>query len=783
MSKTFALGIILSAKDMASSVLGKTSKNLLTLQKRSDEFKKRFKKIDKTIAPISGKIKDVDQALQSLNNRKLKLKQDFESGKISAEEFAAKMRRLEQIEQTLNSRKLRLKNELRQASSEAQRFERRMHDVERRIRIINGLNSLSRKLTFGGTAAAGLGVATRGMSETPVRSFVELEEAQTQLKIAMMKKGGKVSAAFAEITRQANDLGNKLPGSTTDFLSIGSTLLQNGVSERGVTGGLLKSSAYLAVVSKDKGVTYKEAATSVAKFQQSLSIMPKNMMKFVDGVQRMLNMGVDLTQMRYAFSKLGPALTAAGISGMRAFRDMSPMIGMLIQAGNSGETAGTALKADMQRAMLFAGSKADKKLRKKYGIRLSFTDRHGKFIGFHKMIELLEKRLKRFNKKQRLEILSGIFGTGEGLTMVNTLLNEGTEGIRRYEQRMAEQASLQKRVSAGLSTLGARWEAFTGTMENVFAIIGKQVSPALKWLTDRLGEFADKLTKLSETHPVLTKWASVIIVGFSAAMTVIGGLGIAFGIVAKGLTVFAGPLSKTIGGLKRLLGIKPPKGLCDAGGCAKNAATELAGLNKKTGALRSAWAKPLTLTVSLLGAAAVVAGLNEIAKKAHQNIADKRSVAPKAENIEALREKVKRIKERIAAAKGEDGWFSGAWESFTGGSNDKYKIAKLEKLYERAKMNLAKAEAAKRATAALAAGAATAAAAPALPPSPYEPSAAIKRAAAASKKVINNNQQHTYHVSVTVNGSTITAADVKAAVDQAMRDAAYHAKQRTMSDL
>ena len=50
------------------------------------------------------------------------------------------------------------------------------------------------------------GLAAKAVIDNPVRSYTDLEAAQADLKISLMAKGGKVSAAYDEVMRQATDL-------------------------------------------------------------------------------------------------------------------------------------------------------------------------------------------------------------------------------------------------------------------------------------------------------------------------------------------------------------------------------------------------------------------------------------------------------------------------------------------------------------------------------------------------------------------------------------------------
>lgn len=214
MSKLMTLGIILSAKDMLSSVLGKSNKALQSLQKSAEQLHKKTQHIDKPLEALASKIQDADREMSKLANRKLKLKQDFQEGKITADAYKDKLSLIERKHRALSRRKLRLSDELKKANKEAQKTEQKLSTIQRKIEIINKLNSLSSKTIALSSVLVGAGVAAQNMSETPIRSYTKLEESQTALKIALMQNGGKISNVYEEINKQALALGNKLPGTT-----------------------------------------------------------------------------------------------------------------------------------------------------------------------------------------------------------------------------------------------------------------------------------------------------------------------------------------------------------------------------------------------------------------------------------------------------------------------------------------------------------------------------------------------------------------------------------------
>ncbi len=532
MSKMLTLGVILSAKDIISPIIGKTVNSFSKFNDKAKELQKNFDKFDRISLKTTFRLKDIDKRLEDLQKQKLQLEEKFKKGEISAQSFELKLRAIKNIEESLNAQRLKLKNELKESVRNADRLDRELKKISRKMKMIRGLATFGKRANIVGTIALGAGEFTKGWARTPIESFAELEDAQTQLKITLMDAQGHVGKWFALIDKQAKELGNKLPGTTADFYKIAIKLKSLGISAKSITGGVLRSAAYLAVVLKGMGVSYEEAAEATAKFREAMGISDKNLLRFIDLIQRTAYTGVKLQELQYAFSKVGATLKGIGISGYEAAKGITPLIGMLIKAGFSGESVGTNLGNIITAAMKFRGSKAQLAALRA-GVDLHFTDSKGKFLGIEHMMRQLQKLKAIKNDALRLKIVQSIFGSGEAGNMANVLIQKGVEGYKEYIEQMQKQASINKKVQASLQTLSALWEAFTGTMTNIFAIVGEQVAPALKWLTERLNDLADWLTKFSQKHPALTKLISFAIVGFSGAAIAVGTLSIAFGLAAR----------------------------------------------------------------------------------------------------------------------------------------------------------------------------------------------------------------------------------------------------------
>lgn len=371
-----------------------------------------------------------------------------------------------------------------------------------------------------GTGLKGAQLATQGAVGEVIKSFADLEDAKIQLQNTLMKSDGSISPFFKGINDEATKLGNALPGTTADFYNMASKLKSLGVEEQSIIGGALKSSAYLGVVLK---IPYEEAATATAKFKEALGIADDDLLTFIDDIQRLSHMGVQVGEMSFAFSKVGATMKGLGMMGLKAARDVEPLIGLLIKSGFSGETVGTNLGNMIESAVNFKGSK---ELRKQ-GIDLTFNDTSGKFLGIQNMIKELEKLKEIESDAARLNVLESLFGKGEAASMANVLIQKGTSGIDEFNKKLKEQADLNMRVGNSTKSLRNTWEALTGTFSNLLAFLGEGIAPELKSVTNFLGEATAALADFTQEHPMVTKFLGGALVGFVALTGALGTAAIA----------------------------------------------------------------------------------------------------------------------------------------------------------------------------------------------------------------------------------------------------------------
>jgi TP901 family phage tail tape measure protein len=374
----------------------------------------------------------------------------------------------------------------------------------------------------GGTMLAG-GAALNAARAVPITAYAKAEESATGLQVALMRAGGIVPPEFEKINALAMKLGDRLPGTTSDFQDMMTMLNRQGISATAILGGMGEATAYLAVQLKKAP---SEAAEFAAKMQDATGTTEKDMMGLMDIIQRTFYLGVDDNNMLQAFAKLAPAMDILKTKGLAATKALAPLLVMADQEGMKGEAAGNAYRKVFQMSM--DKKKIDKaNAELKPGQKLEFTDGKGEFGGFDNMLKQLDK-LKETNgvtTQKRLSVLKTVFGDdAETLQVIGILMKKGADGYAEVQDKMAAQASLQERVNKQLGTLKNMWDAATGTFTNGMVAFGESIAPELKATVEWLGDMSQKMGAWARENPRLAGFLMKTIGVIAMLLTVAGGL-------------------------------------------------------------------------------------------------------------------------------------------------------------------------------------------------------------------------------------------------------------------
>ena len=563
MSKSLELKIIMSATDKASAAfkklreggnvlaqslkkaeaelhdLNKAQENLLRKNKLNKELSKSGEALRKNAAEIRRLNNEIAKTGTASKEQKKELSDLTKANQKLTRAQEKNWEKVRKLDQALSAAGITAKtfsnaqdqlNKKHDAASKA--VEKQRLAYEKLQNAQNKAAAAKAQMTEAGMRAVGMMYTARGIADTtrnvlsaPVKAYADTETASTDLRAAMMDNTGKVSAQYKDIDNLATRLGDRLPGTTADFKNLMTMLIRQGMSAKTVLGGTGEAAALLAVQLKKSP---EAAAEMAAKLQDATRGTEKEMLAIMDQVQRLYYAGTDDSNILGAFSKLSPALDTLKIKGESAMKMMSPLVGMLDQAGLSGESAGNAMRKVFTRMM---DTKKIAKVTKGTGLSLDFTNGDGEFGGLDKMYEQLAK-LKAVNTEQRLKILQGIFGDdAETLQALNTMIEKGKAGYEEFAKKMEAQASLNQRVNDQLGTLTNLWDAASGTFTNFLAKMGESIAPELKELTKWIGDINEKLSNWASKNPETANTIMKVAAAIGIFLTAITGIGAAISAV------------------------------------------------------------------------------------------------------------------------------------------------------------------------------------------------------------------------------------------------------------
>ncbi|WP_118789634.1 phage tail tape measure protein [Neisseria lactamica] len=587
-----------------------TSKTISIILKAADKASAEFQRIGKAASVLGGDIAKAEKEqirlnkaindtkrLQGYRNNLAATAQKLAENRARQKELLAEMKKgggatkqqtqemnklareaknLEKTQARQTKTAARLAKEMKAAGTSTVKLGDSQKDLKTKLEKVNGILEKQKKILAARNRAAaekakmgdaatrsatmmytarGIADTTRNVLSAPVAAYAQSETASTDLRAAMMDSSGKVGADYQRIDELATRLGDKLPGTTADFKNLMTMLMRQGLSAKTVLGGTGEAAALLAVQLKK---TPEEAAEMAAKLQDATRGTEKEMEGIMDQVQRLYYAGTDSNNILGAFTSLSPALDTLKIKGKAAMEQMSPLIGMLDQAGLSGEKAGNAMRKVFTRMMNTAKVG---KAAKAAGITLDFTNGKGEFGGFEKMYKQLEK-LKGLNTEKRLKLLQSIFGDdSETLQALNTMIEKGKEGYDQFGKKLEAQASLRQRVNDQLGTLANLWDAASGTFTNFLAKMGESVAPQLKELTKWIGGINEKLSDWAAKNPQTAAAIMKTVAVAGVFLTAVVGIGAALSalLVPIALSKFAffslfGGMGKAAGGVLGLAG-------------------------------------------------------------------------------------------------------------------------------------------------------------------------------------------------------------------------------------
>lgn len=406
----------------------------------------------------------------------------------------------------------RFEAKLRAAGKSGEKF----HNDFEKIR-----KDLNRDLAIGGIGITGLTTLAKG-----VKIAADYQSSVTDLRATMasLDKQGAINAQ--ELTERmlkseavAIRLGNKLPGTTEDFVQMMQVLKQNGLDAETILNGAADAVANLAVANKD---VPKDIAADFAQYGNLFKLKPEEFVPAADVFSRIFTSsgqtaGELVEAAKYFQGRAGANL---GIGGLKDAEQITRLFGLMGKEGMRGSMAGTMLtdffsEYNQHREKL-------KDLQKDTGIKLDFFDQKGQFVGMDEVF----KQMEQFNKlstEKRSQWMEDIFGL-RGMTAGNVFAKAGTAGWKEYNASQEQTISLTQKTEEISKTFNNQLEALTGTGKNLIVSFFEPVLGDLTSITSGLNTATGAVQEFTKAHPQVAKYVVEFLAIGSAVMVAYSGI-------------------------------------------------------------------------------------------------------------------------------------------------------------------------------------------------------------------------------------------------------------------
>lgn len=423
--------------------------------------------------------------------------------------------------------------------------------------------------------AAGLWASKQGMS-----SAMSKQEALTDLHNAFYRSSlgaAELNAQMREGEKIADILGNKLPGTTADYLQLFAVMKERGIEADSILKGAGKSAAYLGVANKEDRL---DVGSNIARFGQMFNLKTEN--EYMGAAELMsrakTTYGITSSELMEAVKDFsGRTGKGLGLDGQQGAEDTLRYLAFLrAKTGMQGLMVGTAASSFFGQYMQAKEKKQDptEELKKLTGVDLQVFDKKGKFLGLENAVKEFSKLKGKLSDEQMVGFGNKIAGE-EGSAVFQAMVKNG-EQFGAFNREMSEAASLQEKSAKNAENLTNKVEALTGSLENLGAAGFMPLFAPIAKLTDSTNEWVGSLTEVAKANPGIARMATTVLTLSSAFLT---------------LKYGGGMLSNFLGG---------------ANNSFATAWKSADGFQKKMGALRTAAASPISVSLQVMAAGVTI---------------------------------------------------------------------------------------------------------------------------------------------------------------------------------
>ncbi|HEY4583062.1 MAG TPA: phage tail tape measure protein, partial [Lysobacter sp.] len=404
-------------------------------------------------------------------------------------------------------------------------------EQKKRLWRLHQAQERARKMHGGGMTAVGHGAgavyagqrALRGAA-APLGAAMSFESAMADVRKVV---DFETPAAFAQMSRDVEDLSMRLPMAATDIAKMVAAAGQANVAR----GELLRFTEDASKMGVAFDIAAEEAGTTMATWRTAFRLTQDGAVKLADQINYLGNTGpANATKITGIVNRIGALGEVGGLVAGQVAALGATIAGMGVQE----EVAGTGIKNMIVR--LTAGASATKAQRKVFqqlGLdAVVMAGRMQKDAG-GAIIDVL-KRIRKLPKAMQNAALSQLFGTESvgAIAPLLTNLELLDANFAKVGDATKYAGSMQREYDSRVATSENSLQLLKNTALVLAQSVGATLIPDFKTFAARTGAVVEKVVTWIRENPRLVKGLALAAIAGSALVTVMGGLLIAGGMAA-----------------------------------------------------------------------------------------------------------------------------------------------------------------------------------------------------------------------------------------------------------
>ena len=381
---------------------------------------------------------------------------------------------------------------------------------------------LKKGVTIAGVGLAGLKVLKEGVKDAGnfQASMTDLRASFTQLNADGSTNLVGLQNNLNRASVLAMELGNKLPGTTEDFVQLFTVMKQRGIEAETVLTGAGKAAAYLSVTNK---ALPTEIGVDLATFGQLYQLRGEEYEKAADLFSRIytakqISSNELVEASKYFTGRTGSAL---GITGIKGAEETTRFLAFMRQsAGMEGSQLGTSTSTFF--TQLVKHKEDLQAMSKKSGVKLELFDEKGAFKGFDNAFQQFSKLKGKLSHEEIISFGSKVAGD-EGKAVFQAMVNKGDQW-KPFNEGLNRTIPMMDKANLMAEDFNNKMESLSGTLSNLkVTVFGPMLAP-LGWMADKANSIIGFLQEFGQSHPAIAQVATSIFGVASAGLVLYGGV-------------------------------------------------------------------------------------------------------------------------------------------------------------------------------------------------------------------------------------------------------------------